>query len=241
MAFDHKTTELMAYRSAYICNNPECNTLTIGPSITDIKLKYKLGEASHIIGEKDGSARHEEIDYEIINSIENGIWLCANCHTLIDKNNGADYSKDILHEWKKFHENIISGILRTHKSPIPLLRKQTENFHLAQSLIDEISDKGVFYIDTIYEDKELVIKSLDFMRKYINRELKKIQLDNELKSIFTAISKAIQEVMNENSKTYDYSAMCDYLNVLRRKVAIQLKILIERYGCKVQGQITMIL
>ncbi|MBK5411546.1 HNH endonuclease [Pseudomonas sp. TH34] len=239
MAFDRKIVELIAYRSAYICNNPECNTLTIGPSTTDINLKYKLGEAAHIIGEKNGAARNESIDSHSLGDIENAIWLCANCHTLIDKNKGADYPKETLYSWKEAHEEIISGLLRTHKSPLPLLRKQTENFQLAQALADEISSKGVFYIDGVYENYKFVIQSLDELRKFIGRESKKIQLDSELKKIFTALGKISQEVMNENSN--DYKALDDYLRVMRRKAGVQLKLLQEKYGCVITGPITTIM
>ncbi len=236
MAFDRKIADLIAYRSAYICNNPECNTLTIGPSVTDNSLKYKLGEAAHIIGEKSGAARHESTDAAILGSIDNAIWLCANCHTLTDKNKGVDYPKKILYKWKNDHEIIISGLLRTHRSPLPLLRKQTKNFKLAQDLVNEISSKGVFYIDSAYENPALVIQSLDEFRKIVNRESRKIQLDSELKSIFTALGKIAQEVMNENSN--DYNALNDYLRVMRRKTGVQLKMLQEKYGCSIAGQIT---
>ena len=136
MAFKKDIVESLAYRSAYICNNPDCNSLTVGPTISDPKFKLKIGEAAHIIGEKPESARHETIEIQLIESIENGIWLCANCHTMIDKANGIDFPKEKLYEWKKNHENLIYTILKSHQSPIPLIRKQTKNFEIAQSLVN---------------------------------------------------------------------------------------------------------
>lgn len=59
MAFKNSIAELLAYRSAYICNNPECNTLTVGAELNDPALKLKIGEAAHIIGEKPGAARYK--------------------------------------------------------------------------------------------------------------------------------------------------------------------------------------
>lgn len=58
MAFKSKIAEMIAYRAAYICSNPCCNTLTIGPSHEDTNLKNKKGEAAHIYGEKNGAARY---------------------------------------------------------------------------------------------------------------------------------------------------------------------------------------
>lgn len=46
--FNEQTIELIAYRSAYICANPECNRLTMGPSTADASSKIKIGEAAHI-------------------------------------------------------------------------------------------------------------------------------------------------------------------------------------------------
>lgn len=95
---------MLAYRSAYICNNPVCNTLTVGAALNDSSLKLKLGEAAHIIGEKPKAARYENIGQEKLLSIENGIWPCANCHTMIDKIDGIEFKKEELYDWKEKHE-----------------------------------------------------------------------------------------------------------------------------------------
>ncbi|ASU24211.1 HNH endonuclease [Vibrio qinghaiensis] len=244
MAFKAKVAEMLAYRSAYICNNPECNTLTVGAALNDSSLKLKLGEAAHIIGEKPLAARYENISQEKAASIENGIWLCANCHTMIDKIDGVEFKKEELYDWKEKHEKMISMLLKTHKSPVPLLVRQTENFDLAQSLVDFLYGKGVFYEHASFENPTHVMLSLDETRKFINREMRKIQLDTELKQVFSSISKCAQDVMNETSKSaqnLDVHELNDYLTVMRRKVGKQLKILQEKYGCSITGQITTIM
>ena len=51
MVFSKKTRDILAYNSAYICNNPDCNSLTIASSDSDSFLELKIGEAAHILGE----------------------------------------------------------------------------------------------------------------------------------------------------------------------------------------------
>lgn len=243
MAFDVKIAEMLAYRSAYICNNPDCNTLTVGPALNDPSLKLKLGEAAHIIGEKPKAARYENIGADKLSSIENGIWLCANCHTMIDKIDGKEFPKQEIYEWKNKHEKMISMLLKTHKSPVPLLVKQTENFATAQYLVDYLSDKAVLFQQTIYENPEHVFLSLDNIRVFISHEIKKIHLDDDLKRIFTEIRKSAQEVMSETSKSsgnINYQELDALLRVMRIKAGKQLKLLDSKYGCNISGPLTII-
>lgn len=65
MPFSLKTKEKIAFRAAYICSNPDCNTLTVGPSIDDPNLVSKKGEAAHIVGEKARAPRHDEDKVDI--------------------------------------------------------------------------------------------------------------------------------------------------------------------------------
>lgn len=64
--------------------------------------KSLYGEVAHIIGEKEGSNRFtSRVDLEYRNSEENLILLCANHHTLIDKEeNEEEYSVEKLHQIK---------------------------------------------------------------------------------------------------------------------------------------------
>lgn len=145
MAFPKKVAELIAYRAGYICNNPECNVLTIGPATSDPSLRLKTEEAAHILGEKPGAARYESVDTAEIESPQNGIWLCVTCHTLVDKNNGADYPTPKLREWKTAHEELMWVLLRTHRSPLPLVRRFSVNAKVAQDMVDTLATRGVMY------------------------------------------------------------------------------------------------
>ncbi|MCW2473252.1 HNH endonuclease [Candidatus Symbiopectobacterium sp. NZEC151] len=230
---------MIAYRAAYICSNPECNTLTIGPALTESALKNKKGEAAHIFGEKPGAARFTSNPSVDVNGVENGLWLCANCHTLIDKNNGIDYSELKLLEWKKEHEETISVLLRTHKSPLPLISRQSTNRKIAQNIVDYISSKGVFFQSSFIEDPMLCISSIDQVRKMIQREMREIDADKRFKEMCREIQDANREFMNELS--LDSSMLDAHLIILRKKVGRQLKRLRDEIGCDISGQITNII
>ncbi len=65
-----------------------------------------IGEAAHIHGEKEGSARYKA-DVIDQNCYENLIYLCPNCHTKIDKQEG-DYSAVLLFQAKEEHEKWVN-------------------------------------------------------------------------------------------------------------------------------------
>lgn len=241
MAFNPSIADIIAYRAAYICSNPECNTLTIGPSINELNLKNKKGEAAHIIGEKLGSARYDQNSKVDVTKADNGIWLCANCHTLIDKNNGVDYPAALLFEWKKKHEETISMLLHTHKSPMPLIRRQTTNRKVAQNIVDYMSTKGVYYQDSIHENYKPVILSIKESRAFIRKEIKRIDNDIRLKEILNLILKYHIEFMNYSSNYSDKQYLYANLVQFRVHVGMQLSRLMNEIGCNITGSITTIM
>jgi hypothetical protein len=63
-----------------------------------------IGENAHIYGEKEGSARYDaSFPPDFVNSEANLIFLCANCHTKVDKNESS-YSVSYLMDIKAKHE-----------------------------------------------------------------------------------------------------------------------------------------
>ncbi len=102
MSVSPKTKVLLAFRSGDHCAFPGCNkALTIdgehsAPVVT--------GEAAHIAGEKEGSARYDpSMTDEQRNDYRNLIYLCGDHHTQIDKQE-ADFSVQLLHDMKAEHE-----------------------------------------------------------------------------------------------------------------------------------------
>jgi hypothetical protein len=106
--FDKQTVDALKIRAAFMCSNPECRCSTVAPSAVNEKDVIFNGIASHIAGAASGGPRYDATlsDAEI-GDIKNGIFLCANCSIMIDKNNGQDYSISQLQDWKSAHEKFV--------------------------------------------------------------------------------------------------------------------------------------
>ncbi len=105
--FDKKTKDTLAKRAAYECSNPSCTSLTIGPNTKPDKTSSN-GEAAHIYGARPTSARYKPDMTDATRSeITNGIWLCRNCHKLID-DDGELYPAKLLFRWREQHEQRIA-------------------------------------------------------------------------------------------------------------------------------------
>ena len=99
--FSAKTTETLAKRVAYRCSNPQCGRLTIAPSLDKVDKATIIGIAAHITAASEGGPRFDgTITTDARVSIENGIWLCANCSILIDRE-PQTFPVDLLRGWKR--------------------------------------------------------------------------------------------------------------------------------------------
>lgn len=109
--FKENIKDLLKQRAAYICSNPSCKKLTIGPSKEDDKIQY-FGVVAHITAASKLGPRYDnDLTSDERKSSYNGIFLCNSCSTLIDKNDGIDFSVDSLQSWKKDHEKWVKNNL----------------------------------------------------------------------------------------------------------------------------------
>lgn len=238
--FSVKTVRTLGARAGMICSNPNCSTLTVGPSDAKGDLKLKLGEAAHIIGARPGAARYsDDPEDDELASLSNGIWLCASCHTMIDKNDGVDFPVDDLHDWKDRHESIISSLLLTHRSPLPVLRQFTAEGEIAQQVVDELENHGALFVDHAYENPPDVEKSVERLRKTLISLNRKVRHDVELKNILKDIAAYCRDYMNHTSNFKHLKA--DELNTLRNRVGIRLKKLESDFGCTIRGPLRKII
>lgn len=105
--FKQAIVATLAKRAAYRCSNPDCDGTTSGPS-ENPSSSVNVGEAAHIYGAHSGSARYDPLMASTARSdIANAIWLCGNCHKLID-NDELRYPAGLLFEWVKQHESRIA-------------------------------------------------------------------------------------------------------------------------------------
>jgi len=125
--FPARIVDALAKRASYICSNPECKALTVCPSDTISDKSIYIGEAAHITAAASSGPRYDEsLTVEERCSIENAIFLCSSCATMIDKNKGIDFTKEVLRTWKLEHEAWVRSNL--NKSVYSLISKPTNQF-----------------------------------------------------------------------------------------------------------------
>ncbi len=106
MSSSNKTKNYVGLRSGNRCAFEDCRVVLTDSSST-FGENCIIGELAHMYGEKPGSARYsDKIDSSFLNSDENLIYLCPNCHTKIDKQENS-YPFEFLKEVKKRHEEFV--------------------------------------------------------------------------------------------------------------------------------------
>jgi hypothetical protein len=110
--FSSKTIDTLAKRSGFLCSNPECRVATVGPN-TEPDKATTIGEAAHIFGARPDAARYDALMNDAARAeITNGIWLCRNCHKLVDRDAGR-FPAELLYRWREEHERFIAENLGT--------------------------------------------------------------------------------------------------------------------------------
>lgn len=106
--FKSNVVATLGKRAANRCSNPDCTATTSGPA-SDPARSVNVGYAAHIYGANPGSARYDpEMASAERGSIANAIWLCGNCHKMID-DDPERFPAGLLFEWQREHERLISS------------------------------------------------------------------------------------------------------------------------------------
>jgi hypothetical protein len=97
--FSKLTKDNLAKRVGFLCSNPSCRKPTVGSN--DIPTKStSIGVAAHLTAAAKGGPRYDKSISALERiSFDNGIWLCNNCATLIDKD-PEKYTIETLRKWK---------------------------------------------------------------------------------------------------------------------------------------------
>src|SRR5262245_45411412 len=102
--FPKKVQTAVAARAGYICSNPHCETPTSGPT-EDPERALSIGVAAHITAASPKGPRYNEtLTAKQRKAIDNAIWLCGKCGTLVDRDVDR-YPEPVLREWKQIREN----------------------------------------------------------------------------------------------------------------------------------------
>jgi hypothetical protein len=106
--FPPKTRRIMAERAGFICSNPACRNNTI-QAHSDSHKSISTGRAAHICAASPGGPRYDPTQTPAERmDIANGIWLCATCGDLVDRD-VPRFPADMLRGWKQAHEAWVSG------------------------------------------------------------------------------------------------------------------------------------
>lgn len=120
--FSQATVNTLGRRAGYLCSNPTCRKHTSGPNSSDNK-STTIGVAAHITAAAPGGPRYDvSLSSDERRHINNGIWLCGNCASLIDKD-VPKHSTELLKFWKAQLELEMSNAL-SGNSQISAARKE---------------------------------------------------------------------------------------------------------------------
>ncbi len=115
--FSKETIDILAKRAGFRCSNPDCRRQTVGPNMDPTKSTL-IGEAAHIYGAREGSKRFlANMSDSNRAEITNAIWLCCNCHKLIDTDENR-YTTNVLFKWREIHERYILNQLGSETDKI---------------------------------------------------------------------------------------------------------------------------
>jgi hypothetical protein len=102
--FPKSVREKAAARVGLRCSNPSCQKLTSGPA-ADPARAINIGEAAHITAASAGGPRYDpSLSQAQRKSIDNAIWLCAACASLIDRDSGR-FTVSVLRQWREQAED----------------------------------------------------------------------------------------------------------------------------------------
>jgi len=126
--FKQAVIATIAKRAANRCSNPDCDAITSGPT-EDPSGVINVGEAAHIYGARDGSARYDpDMGSSDRSAITNAIWLCGNCHKMVDDDE-LRFPAGLLFEWQRGHEQRIGAEVGKAGAA---LRQRYESRHLEE-------------------------------------------------------------------------------------------------------------
>jgi formylglycine-generating enzyme required for sulfatase activity len=151
--FTIKTAQVLAERVAFHCSNPDCRVHTVGPHSASDK-SVKIGEAAHITAAAEDGPRYDgALTPEQRRSPDNGIWLCCDCHTLIDRDPGR-FPTEELHRWKQQAEQLAFADLTGATGAAPTRAKQGPCLEVIERVLRRYCDDRVLEWEEARADPE---------------------------------------------------------------------------------------
>jgi tetratricopeptide (TPR) repeat protein len=160
------------------CSNPDCDVLTIAASNESNSSINNIGIAAHICAAASGKGARRykpepEMTSEQRSSIDNGIWLCASCATMIDKDE-VTYTEALLQQWKLqaeerakyrrgkklYDQKEIEAIVAPHVKQHHLDTEQIKGLTVAVTALSQKGELGTAAIEAFKQDNLSLAKDL---------------------------------------------------------------------------------
>jgi hypothetical protein len=240
--FPSKIMTRLAERAAYLCSNPSCRIITIGPCTTDLAASTKIGVAAHICAASPGGPRYDmSQSLTQRKGIENGIWLCASCSTLIDKNQGSDYPAANLRRWKSDHETLVKQCLEGNRRFIVSAVNGGLDAKRARAVVKFLEQRGALYQPFNIESSQHAVDSLKEIRTYLTQLQAELEDDPMLELIVDSMNHACRHFMNTTSRDAPEAEVFYALEALRKFIGLNLKDLSAKYGVQIGAPLDCLL
>ncbi len=234
--FKAQTKQKLAERAGFICSNPSCYRVTIGPCVNNPHSSTKVGEAAHICAASPGGPRYDMSQTEAQRrGIDNGIWLCPSCASLIDKNGGIDYPAPDLKRWKKDHETLINLCLEGNRRVVFSLAIVDPNRSDVRSLVKFLEQRGALFQPFQNENHLYVIDSIAEIRTFLTQLLARVEEGSRIAIIVESLNRACRHFMNTTSKTAPEKEVLYALGALRKMFGVNLKDIQDSFSVKITG------
>lgn len=231
----------VAERAAYICSNPSCRRITVGPDQAASHLSIKTGEGAHICAASPGGPRYDMSQSpQQRKSIANAIWLCGTCADLVDKNGGHGYPAEHLRKWKRDHEALMKECLEGGKRLIIQFVPHRPDEQIARRLVHLLEDKGSLFMRYDQEDPKWVLEALKELRTAVTSMRAEISPDSPLSVIAESIVRACRHYMNTTPDNTDTLELNFSLGAVRKVVGINVGDLVKHYQVTVSDELKSI-
>ncbi|MDQ0144711.1 hypothetical protein [Pseudarthrobacter niigatensis] len=241
----------VAARSAYFCNNPQCNRLLRAPLDQNAAGPLKLGQVAHIYGNRHGSERHQcHEDPSSRANPDNAIFLCAACHDMIDKrgaHSGASgFSALEILSWRDTHYALVQEALTGSYDLFSLVRRQSQAAADARALLTDMNNRRVFFDPPHDEDWSQVVQSLGEFRSLLNGILRNSLQGDPVHQPATEIQSLLRKTLGDlklqkNGLAIDEEEARDFLRIMRRRLGKQIDELARVSGMPVPGNLHSVL
>lgn len=244
--FPISVTRKVAERAGYICSNPGCHRITIGPVTSDSAKSTKTGVAAHICAASPLGPRYDMSQSKSQrSSIDNAIWLCATCSVLIDKNGGLDYPVPDLKKWKRDHESLMKECLEGNKRVVFSFLSlshatNTSEAGVAREVMHALEDKGALYMPYHREDPGFVMESMKQLRGDMRNFRDRVDDISPVGIIVESIARACRHYMNTTSDQASLRELEYSLGAVRKVIGINIGDLVKFYGLPMSTQLSSI-